>query len=152
MPPNEQTKLIKTLPEQVKQFLEDGKKGSLLGKILLIFAFISDPGVLGVFFMVLGFRSWVRRRVFNRLLERMNIDHYVSKVYAPALWSFIWRSGLCCLACMVFHIIRLSLTEYSIRFAVVLMAQWILGSVLVLDVPMWVLRALRRELATINEK
>jgi hypothetical protein len=146
---NQSITSVKCFPDHVTRFLEAESKGNAGSTLLLLFAFIPISGFIGLVLGVLGFRVWARRRVFSHISHKKSLDHYASRVYAPALWSFFWRSGLCTL--LYISVCLLMRDTFAATLAGLMLAKWSIALVFVIDVPLWVLRSVRKKLSTSSD-
>ena len=95
---------------------------------------------------VVSYRCWLSRRTFSKLKHFNPQDNFFLRVYIPSLWSYLWRS----LLVLVF-------VGGAVEFLVgsgwvggpgsllgTMIAFWLLGTMLSIDMPLWANQALKK--------
>lgn len=99
---------------------------------------------------ILTFRHLCKRRTLAVFLRKgCSLDNYFSAIYIPSLWSYAWRSFLFCGVLAIVGVFTSSLWLGSdinliAGCAGVMLFLWILCSVFVLDMPLWIKRHIKK--------
>ena len=136
----------------VTESLEKETKVSILSAVGMFLFIGSIPSVslggnpimtlFALFFAIVGFRCWLQRRTFKRIIEKKSLENYFVSIYLTSLWSYLWRSLLTLtgVAVIIEFLAGGSWKGGYGSLSGVIFAYWIMGSIFIIDIPFWVKR------------
>ena len=96
--------------------------------------------LMGLASAIIAFRGWCARRTYFRIVQIRTGRRSSRRIYLPAMWSYAWRSCLLTVGITTLYGVAVQDADDASRLLGGLIVVWLVASVIVLDVPYWIIK------------